>query len=153
MALTEAEFQQLLAQQDAARKLDAGEPKPVAASKPKRGMNGWESEYASILEARKRSGEVLWFQFEGMRLRLSNEVTFKPDFAVMLSSGELYYVETKGFIREHARIRLSVAADLFPFRFVLTRRRKVKDGGGWDERVFSSALDRLNAMKGKDGLR
>jgi hypothetical protein len=101
---------------------------------PKREMNATESAYASHLEALKRAGQVLWWRFEPMRLRLANGAWFKPDFGVKLRDGSLEFHETKGFWREAARVRIKVAAELFPFRFIAVTRKK---GGGWAREEFS----------------
>jgi hypothetical protein len=48
------------------------------------GMNGVESEFAIRLEAQKRAGEILRYQFEGVTLRFAN-VKYTPDFVVFKS--------------------------------------------------------------------
>ncbi len=45
-------------------------------------MNKTESEYALILEAQKRAGEILRYEFEGVTLRFAN-VKYTPDFVVI----------------------------------------------------------------------
>ncbi len=45
------------------------------------GMNKTESDYALILEAQKRGGEILRYEFEGITLRFAN-VKYTPDFVV-----------------------------------------------------------------------
>ncbi len=45
------------------------------------GMNKTEREYALILEAQKRAGEILRYEFEGITLRFAN-VKYTPDFVV-----------------------------------------------------------------------
>jgi hypothetical protein len=107
--------------------------KPTAAPvklAQKRGMNKWEGLFAAELEARRRAGEVSWWAFETLRFRLADGAWYKPDFAVMVVWGwretpalELY--EVKGHWREAARVRIKVAADRHPFRFVAVTR---KDG-------------------------
>lgn len=87
----------------------------------RRGMNRTEREYAQQLEARRRAGEVLWFEFEGMRLRLADDTFFRPDFPVLTPAG-LEFHEVKGHMREAARVRLNVAAAKFPFAFYLVRK-------------------------------
>jgi hypothetical protein len=116
-------------------------PAVLVAAKPARGrapqrMNGLEADYARLLELRVRAGEVLWWSFEGFRLRLAEGAWFTPDFVVLLATGVLEFHETKGFLREAARVRLRVAAGMYPWGFVLVRRGK--GGGGWSfERVAS----------------
>ncbi len=47
------------------------------------GMNKTESEFALMLEARKRAGEILRYEFEGITLRFAN-VKYTPDFVVFV---------------------------------------------------------------------
>ncbi len=55
---------------------------------PRRGqMNKTEAEFAMILEAMKRKGEILRYEFEGITLRFAN-VKYTPDFVVI---EELYH--------------------------------------------------------------
>lgn len=106
----------------------------VAQRKPPvRKMNKLESSYSAHLQALQATGEVLWYRFEPMRLRLANGAWFKPDFAVKLRDGSLEFHETKGHWREAARVRIKVAAELFPFRFVAVR----KINGVWQREEFS----------------
>jgi hypothetical protein len=94
--------------------------------------------YAAELEARKAAGEVSWWAFETMRFRLADGAWYKPDFAVVVTfqfqaDGQLWVDsklelhEVKGHWREAARVRIKVAADRHPFRFVAVTRK----GGQW----------------------
>lgn len=98
-------------------------------------MNKTEAEYAKILEARRACGNVLWYRFEGVTLKLADNTRYTPDFIVMLDSGELEAHEVKGsmsFIQDDAKVKIKVAADIFPFRFILVAPRAKKNGGGWE---------------------
>jgi len=107
-------------------------PTPPSAKAP-RGMNSWESCYArEELEPRRIVGEILWWGFEAIKLRLAGATFYTPDFAVLTSQLRLEFHEIKGFEREDSAVKIKVAAALFPFRFTMLRKRKVKDGGGWD---------------------
>ncbi len=100
-------------------------------------MNKTEAEWAAILEARKRAGEIIWYQFEGLRLRLANGAYFTPDFPVLTKEGQLEFQEVKGFWREAAKLRIRVAASLYPFwKFYAIRKKRKKDGGEWDIEEF-----------------
>ena len=90
-------------------------------------MNKLEAAYAQLLDLRKHAGEILWWKFEGMTLKLAGDTRYTPDFSVVTFSGSLNFYETKGFMREAARVRLNVAASMFPFPFYLVRRVK----GDW----------------------
>ena len=95
-------------------------------------MNRTEQAYAQHLELRKQAGEVAWFRFEGVKLRLADNTFYTPDFFVMLANGELEAHEVKGFMRDDANVKLKVASASFPLRFYLIKARAKKDGGGWD---------------------
>lgn len=95
-------------------------------------MNKTEAEYAQMLEARRVSGEILWWAYEAMTLKLADNTRYTPDFLVMLADGALEVHETKGgFIREDGWLKLKVAAGMFPFRFFLCQKQAKKAGGGW----------------------
>jgi hypothetical protein len=99
-------------------------------------MNKTESAYAENLQRRKLSGEVLWFKFEGIKLRLADATFYSPDFAVMLASGQMEMHEVKGFWQDDARVKIKVAATLFPFRFIAVQALPKKSGGGWKTEEF-----------------
>lgn len=100
-------------------------------------MNKTEAAYAAHLEAEKLAGRVLWYRFEGVKLRLADLTFYSPDFAVMLAGGELEMHEVKGGVWEDdARVKIKVAADQYPFRFLAVYRQAKKDGGGWEVEEF-----------------
>lgn len=99
-------------------------------------MNKTEAAYAAHLELRKHAGEVLWYRFEGLKLRLADNTFYTPDFAVMLADGVLEVHEVKGFWEDDARVKIKVAADQYPFRFLAVKARAKKDGGGWEFESF-----------------
>ena len=47
-------------------------------------MNKTEAEYAGMLEARKRAGELAWWAFEPFKIRLADRTFYDVDFGVML---------------------------------------------------------------------
>lgn len=94
-------------------------------------MNKTEAAYASHLEHRKVAGEVAWYKFEGVKLRLADNTFYSPDFAVMLADGAMECHEVKGFWQDDARVKIKVAADLYPFRFIAIKAQTKKAGGGW----------------------
>lgn len=95
-------------------------------------MNKTEKEYDSFLEIRQRTGDILWRKFEGMKFRLADNTFYTPDFAVMLSNGQIELHEVKGFWQDDARVKIKVAADMYPFRFIAIK----KDGKGWKVEDF-----------------
>lgn len=102
-------------------------------AKSARGMNKTEAAYAEHLAARQHAGEVAWFEFEAMKLRLADKTFYTPDFAVMLADGTIEQHEVKGFWEDDARVKIKVAAALFPFRFIGVKKSK----GGWDFEAFT----------------
>jgi hypothetical protein len=101
--------------------------------------NKWETAYArEELEPGRLAGEIVWYGFEAIKLRLADCTFYTPDFAVLRwppqvgSTPRLEFVEIKGFIRDDAILKFKVAAAQFPFRFTMIRKRKVKDGGRWE---------------------
>lgn len=120
---------------------EPAEAEPAKASAPARPtpgkMNKTEQAYAQVLEHRKRMGEVVWYAFERVRLKLAERTYYVPDFVVLLATGQLEVHEVKGgFWRDDARAKTKIAADRFPFRFLAVTPRRQRDGGGWAVEVF-----------------
>lgn len=99
-------------------------------------MNKTEVAYAAHLEARRAAGEVAWFLFEGIKYRLADNTFYTPDFAVMLADGALEAHEVKGFWQDDARVKIKVAADRFPIKFIAVKAQSKKAGGGWEVEAF-----------------
>ena len=119
-------------------------------------MNKLEARYAQQLELLKRADEIIDWRFEPVRLRIGtsgNKGTpsafYKIDFLVVkplitgtgniiLGAYEFEFHETKGFWREAARVRIRVAADLYPWwRFVGVQFKK----GEWIYEEFRPKVD------------
>jgi len=99
-------------------------------------MNKTETAYDAHLKAETYAGRVLWHKFEGIKLRLADNTFYTPDFAVMASDGVLECHEVKGFWEDDARVKIKVAASLYPFRFIAIKVRAKKNGGGWERELF-----------------
>lgn len=97
-----------------------------------KGMNRTEARYAGELDLRQKVGEIAWYDFEGVTLKLGFDCRYTPDFAVMLANGELEMHEVKGskssrrsngttvqvpYSRDDSKVKIRVAARMFPFRF------------------------------------
>lgn len=66
------------------------------------------------------SGDVLWWAFEGIKLRLAPNTFLTADFAVMAGDGLLDIIDVKPaahLIEDDAAVKMKVAADRYPFRF------------------------------------
>jgi len=102
------------------------------------GMNKTEAEFALRLEAQKRSGEILRYEFEGITLRFAN-VKYTPDFVVFYPNPvprffPMKFIEVKGpFIkgnRERAVERFRHAKTYWPeFTFEMWQKKD----GSWDQ--------------------
>jgi hypothetical protein len=92
-------------------------------------MNKTETAYAAYLDAQRSLGNVLWYRFEGLKLRLADSTFYDTDFVVLAASGQLEIHEVKGFMTDDANVKIKVAASQYPFRFLLIRKAK---GGGWN---------------------
>jgi hypothetical protein len=100
-------------------------------------MNGWEADFADLLEVRRLSGEIRSWHWNRVSLRLTDVGTkqrrdrwHKPDFYVVDSEGIHIFYEVKGFERRDGITRLMSAASQFKdHRFVLVKRVK----GVWEE--------------------
>lgn len=107
------------------------------------GMNNTERAYSLHLDARKAAGEVAWYAYEGLKLRLADKTFYTPDFFVMLADGTLEVHEVKGHWEDDARVKIKVAAEMFPFQFVAAKPKLKREGGGWAFESFAggSALE------------
>lgn len=102
-------------------------------------MNATEARYLAYLEQRKQAGEILWFKFEGVKLRLADNAFYTVDFFVMLADGTLEAHEVKGKWEDDARLKIKVAQELYPFRFIAVKPVPASRGGGWEVEDFEKA--------------
>ena len=96
-------------------------------------MNKTEAAYAAHLDA---DPDIVWWKFEGLKLRLADKTFYSPDFFVMRRDGALEAHEVKGFWEDDARVKIKVAASLYPFRFLALQPAAKKHGGGWKVEEF-----------------
>jgi hypothetical protein len=109
-------------------------PASFALGRMKAGkMNKTETAYAGHLEALKMAGEVVWYAFEPMNLKLADKCFYRVDFLVMVKSGQLEVHEVKGgYITDDSLVKVKTAAEKFPFRFIMVQLKK----GKWEVREF-----------------
>lgn len=123
---------------------------PIASSRPRHTthvpgrMNKTEAAYAQQLTFRKHAGEVLWFGFETVKLRLATRTWLTVDFLVRLADGTFELHEVKGrkgtryYATEDGKIKAKVAAEQYPFwpfRIVWPRA-----GGGWASEMLCGGV-------------
>lgn len=104
----------------------------VPADKPKepRGMNRLERRYANALDYRMGGGEIKAWWFERIKLKLADNTHYTPDFMVLLADGTIEMHEVKGFWRDDARVKIKVAATVFPvFQFMGVTFHRAR---GWE---------------------
>lgn len=122
---------------------------PKAKAKPPtpRGdMNKTEAKYAAHLEDLKTLGEILWWGWETLRLKLGPKTYLTPDFTVIGADRTIEVRDTKGakrtkggrcvpWIEEDAAVKLKLAAELLPWLVVKSTWYDAKLGT-WLERVY-----------------
>jgi hypothetical protein len=111
-------------------------------------MNKTESAYAKHLEERRLVGEVAWWRFEAIKLRIADGCFYSGDFAVMLADRQMEIHEVKGktrktssqgakydaaYAQDDSLVKIKAAAEMYPFVFRLMYPRT---GGGWNEKEF-----------------
>ena len=73
-----------------------------------------------ILRPGMMAGDILWYRFEGIKLRLADNTFLTVDFAVMGANFIITMIDVKGseaVIQDDARVKMKVAAEAYPFRF------------------------------------
>lgn len=135
-----------LAERDVAKHLGepvtpSGKSELVGKSAAKSGMNKTEARRAQELESLRLGNIVKSWQFEAVTLVLADRCRYTPDFFVEYADGHLVFEEVKGFWRDDARVKIKVAARLYPmFSFRALRVRKASEGGGWQREEFSRGI-------------
>lgn len=95
-------------------------------------MNQTEQRFADLLQLRMMAGEILWWEFEPMNLRLGVKCFYQIDFMVMLADRSLVAYEVKGRWMDDALVKIRTAAEKFPWPFIAARWIK----GEWEYRNF-----------------
>nr|DAG71772.1 MAG TPA: Endonuclease [Caudoviricetes sp.] len=82
-------------------------------------QNKTETAYEEeVLKPQLHVGEILWYRFEAIKLRLADNTFITIDFPVITAAGQLEFREVKGRWTDDARAKTKVAATQFPFRFI-----------------------------------
>ena len=122
--------------------------RPKARGRMKAGeLNKTEARYETHLEQRRIVGEVIWYRFEGVTLKLADDTRYTPDFAVLMADGLLACHEVKASekrrskagtvyrkprIEDDARVKIEVAASIYPFVFKVV----YEEDGNWIEKEY-----------------
>lgn len=99
-------------------------------------LNKTEQAYADYLGQLQAVGGILWHKFEGMKFRLADNTFYTPDFMVMQPDGQLEAHEVKGYWQDDAKVKIKVASDMYPVKFLAIKARAKRDGGGWQVEEF-----------------
>lgn len=99
-------------------------------------MNKTEAAYAEFLRGRLDRHEIHWFRWAPFSVKLAKDLHYRPDFSYADLDGTLVIVDTKGakkvrgvngepdrhepFIEEDSWVKIKAAAEMFPFRFIVT---------------------------------
>ena len=79
--------------------------------------NKTEQRYADHLWQRMIAGEVIYYRFGAIHLRLARRTFYKPDF-IVVTPDEIQIHEVKGHQEDDARVKIKSAAyEYFYFRF------------------------------------
>lgn len=120
MRITAQQYQQL-------------QKKPAAKGRAARKrMNGLEAKYARHLDYLLQTGKIAGYWFEAVNLRLADKCFYMPDFMVQMPDGTIEFHETKGHWQDDALVKIKVAAEQLPFKFVAYQHKS----GMWVEREF-----------------
>jgi hypothetical protein len=94
-------------------------------------MNGLEADFEATFLIGKPHG------FEQLKFRLADGTYLTPDFWVLDDNDVLTIEEVKGHWEDDARVKIKVAAEMYPhFRWRAWRRQPKKLGGGWVRESF-----------------
>ncbi|MEX3967288.1 hypothetical protein AB4Y42_34525 [Paraburkholderia sp. EG286B] len=86
-------------------------------------QNKTETAYEDeVLKPQLHAGEILWYRFEAIKLRLADRTFITIDFPVITAAGQLEFREVKGRWTDDARAKTKAAASQFPFRFIAIQR-------------------------------
>lgn len=102
-------------------------------------MNKTEAAYDEHLDGLKHHGEILWYAFEAITLKLAHDCRLTVDFVVLAADGTLEMHDCKGsphIFTDDAKVKMRVAASKFPFVFKVAFPIPKRDGGGWRVEVF-----------------
>lgn len=104
-------------------------------------MNGTEKAYSLRLDAMKAAGEIFDWKFHAFTLTIAEPPNAKvarwtPDFAVWTNDMVLEFHEVKGFMQDHAIVRIKAAAANYPHPIRVVKRQTKKQGGGWEVTQF-----------------
>lgn len=120
----------------------SGDEPPERKRRVPKAMNKTEARYAQYLALQQRIGQVAWFAFEDITLRIGTDCRYTPDFAV-IRPGEhhITFHEIKGrrgskaYYRDDARVKIAAAAKQY-FPVFLFKMVWPAQNGEWESKDF-----------------
>jgi hypothetical protein len=125
-------------------------PKAKGRVEPPKEMNKTERSFSFHLAAQERAGEILYWDYESITLKLAADCRLTMDFFVVAANMEITLYDVKGrrkfkrddgsfyfgpLVTDDAAVKLKVAADKYPFlTFMMVWP---SESGGWDFREIS----------------
>jgi hypothetical protein len=100
-----------------------------------------EQAYWLHLQRQVHAGEIRRADHHVEKLFLGEGSWYTPDFRVIATDGTVEFHETKGFMREAARVRLLVAATTHPYRFFLVKNKGSTKTPVWEILRVGSGID------------
>lgn len=103
-------------------------------------LNKTEARFDAYLWRQHAVGAVLWHLPQCMSLKLADGCWFRIDFAFLPADRLFTIVDVKGaraMIEEDAKVKIKVAAAMFPFRFAYAFPQSKRDGCDFDLEYLS----------------
>ena len=91
-------------------------------------MNKTEERYAGRLDSMKAAGSIVDWKYEGVKFKLADRTYYTPDFIVITADGSVELHEVMGHWEDDARVKIKVAAEMYPL-FIFKAVQLVK--GEW----------------------
>lgn len=102
---------------------------PIGISTDEAKLNKTERAW---LEHMRLSLPTFHIGIQNVTLKIGDDCRYTPDF-LCVGEGCIVFYEVKGFWRDDARVKIKVAARMFPWaRFVAVQR----DGKGWKQEII-----------------
>lgn len=101
---------------------------PIAASTDEAKLNKTEQAYLNYI----RCLGFAWIGVQNLTLKLADDTRYTPDFVTVDVNGHLDCREVKGFFRDDAKVKIKVAARMFPW---ITFQVVRKTDKGWEHQI------------------
>lgn len=139
--ITAAQARVLLARSPGHRPTASRSLEQIVAGENEDDRNGLERLYgAEMLELQRLAGEIQWYRFGSLSLRLAKRTWYRVDYQVGCNDGVIEIHEVKGHWEDDARVKIKVAARMFPeYRFVAVQNKGTKARPEWAYEAIPSA--------------